>query len=233
MRAAVFSFRSGNCERSSASKLTTSSRSVARPPGSPGEPGAIVRFGRTRGDPDHLDHQEPQERLSIFRHRPTKRSDDDAFPARWRGHPDLIEEEVLDERLAHREIGVALHLIRAEFTPAEIAIHITRRKELYEKLHPETTHGANRYTRKKSSLTENSKPFVIETARKTGEGRSTIAKAATRGKKVLADITGKIPEKYFWKFLRGWGGGRAKQNTTAVEKLGVGGRNLPASGASG
>jgi hypothetical protein len=34
------------------------------------------------------------------------------------------------------------NLIRADLTPAEEAIHIGRRKAIYEKLHPETVHGA-------------------------------------------------------------------------------------------
>ena len=34
------------------------------------------------------------------------------------------------------------NLIRGELSPAERALHVGRRKELYEKLHPETKHGA-------------------------------------------------------------------------------------------
>jgi ParB family chromosome partitioning protein len=33
------------------------------------------------------------------------------------------------------------NLIRGELSPAERALHVGRRKELYEKLHPETKHG--------------------------------------------------------------------------------------------
>jgi ParB family chromosome partitioning protein len=39
-------------------------------------------------------------------------------------------------------IEIDENLIRAELSPAEQALHITRRKELYEKLHPETKQGA-------------------------------------------------------------------------------------------
>lgn len=59
-------------------------------------------------------------------------------------------------------------------------------------MHPETRHGANQHTKWSAQVEQSSKTFVINTARKTRKGRSTIQKAATRGKKVkvLADITG-------------------------------------------
>lgn len=89
-------------------------------------------------------------------------------------------------------IEIDENLIRAELTPVEMAVHITRRKELYEKLYPETAHGTNQHTERRTAQVEQSKTFVIETARKTRKGRITVQKAATRGKKVkvLADIAG-------------------------------------------
>jgi ParB/RepB/Spo0J family partition protein len=89
-------------------------------------------------------------------------------------------------------IEIDENLIRAELTPVEQAMHITRRKELYEKLHPETKNGANQHTKRVAQVEQPSKAFVINTARKTRKGRSTVQKAATRGKKVkvLADIAG-------------------------------------------
>jgi ParB-like chromosome segregation protein Spo0J len=87
------------------------------------------------------------------------------------------------------------NLCHAPLTPAEEALHVDRRKQLYEKLHPETRHGAIGRGREKSSQVENS--FVEETAKKTGKGESTIARAAARGKKVkvLADIAGTALDK--------------------------------------
>jgi hypothetical protein len=59
---------------------------------------------------------------------------------------------------------------RADLTPVKPAMHITRRKELHEKLYPETKNGANQHTRKRvSQLEKPSKTFVIETARKTAK----------------------------------------------------------------
>jgi hypothetical protein len=92
-------------------------------------------------------------------------------------------------------IEIDENLVRAELTPVEQTMHITKRKELYEKLHPETKQGnapgAGKGRGKQASQKENL-PFIINTARKTRRGRSTVAKAATRGKKVkvLADIAG-------------------------------------------
>jgi hypothetical protein len=43
------------------------------------------------------------------------------------------------------------NLIHIDLTPAERAMHITRRKELYEKLHPETQKGATGKGRPKKS----------------------------------------------------------------------------------
>lgn len=50
-------------------------------------------------------------------------------------------------------------------------MHITRRKELYEKLHPETQKGATGKGRPKKSLA-----FIDDAAKKTGKNRSTIAR---------------------------------------------------------
>jgi N6-adenosine-specific RNA methylase IME4/uncharacterized ParB-like nuclease family protein len=81
------------------------------------------------------------------------------------------------------------NLVRADLSPAERALHISKRKELYEKVHPETKHGAVGRGGK-SSQNENS--FVADAAKKTGKGRSTVARDVTRAKKVvvLADIVG-------------------------------------------
>jgi N6-adenosine-specific RNA methylase IME4 len=88
------------------------------------------------------------------------------------------------------------NLIRADLSPAERALHVARRKELYELQHPETKQGAAPAKRcgkggKLKSQNENF-TFVADTAAKTGKGRSTVARDATRGSKVtvLADVVG-------------------------------------------
>ena len=83
------------------------------------------------------------------------------------------------------------NLVRADLSPAERKVHIFRRKEIYEAAHPETKHGAVGRGGK-SSNSENS--FVDDTAKKTGRGRSTIARDARHAKKVavLPEIAGTV-----------------------------------------
>ena len=97
-----------------------------------------------------------------------------------------IRAEVL-EGLAADE---AANLIRADLSPAERAMHLARRKELYDARANASKHGGDRRSAKAKSQKENLKDFVKETATKTGKGRSTVARDVTRGTKVavLADI---------------------------------------------
>jgi ParB/RepB/Spo0J family partition protein len=82
------------------------------------------------------------------------------------------------------------NLIRADLSPAERALHIGKRKEIYEKLRPETKHGTIGRGRKKSS--QNEKSFVDDTAKKSGKPRSTVARDVARANKVkvLREIAG-------------------------------------------
>jgi ParB-like chromosome segregation protein Spo0J len=86
------------------------------------------------------------------------------------------------------------NLVRAELSPAERALHVGKRKDLYEKLHPETKHGGDRKSAeaKSRSQNENLKAFVADAAKKTGKGRSTVAREVTRANKVvvLPEIVG-------------------------------------------
>jgi ParB family chromosome partitioning protein len=86
--------------------------------------------------------------------------------------------------------GIDENLIRAELGHAERALHLSERKRLYEKLYPQTKHGGDRSG--SSSQNENLKSFAIDTATKTGKGRSTIARDVARADKivVLPDIVG-------------------------------------------
>jgi len=82
------------------------------------------------------------------------------------------------------------NLIRAELSPAERALHIGRRKELYLLQHPETKRGVaggKESGRKRGNNSQNescSPAFVNGTAAKTGKGRSTVAREAQRSAKI-------------------------------------------------
>jgi ParB-like chromosome segregation protein Spo0J len=87
------------------------------------------------------------------------------------------------------------NLIRAALTPAEEAAHLGKRKELYEKMYPETKHGAVGRRGKRLQNATSSGPadsFIDDIAKKTGEHRATVARKAARAKKVvvLPDIVG-------------------------------------------
>jgi ParB-like chromosome segregation protein Spo0J len=87
------------------------------------------------------------------------------------------------------------NLIRADLSPAERALHIARRKELYEKIHPDIDkHGGDRKSAeaRSSSQVENLKSFIDALAAMTGKGRSTLARDVTRGNEVvvLSEIIG-------------------------------------------
>ena len=91
----------------------------------------------------------------------------------------------------HAELAeIDENLIRADLSPSERALHTDARKTLYEKMHPETKHGAVGRGGKKSPQNEES--FTKDTAKKTGKSRQSIEREAKRGKEGrewLRDVT--------------------------------------------
>jgi N6-adenosine-specific RNA methylase IME4 len=84
------------------------------------------------------------------------------------------------------------NLIRCDLSPAERALHVARRKELYEKLHPETRHGATGRGRAKSRQNDDSIRFTKDAASKTGRSERTVQREIERAAKIsgLADVIG-------------------------------------------
>jgi ParB-like chromosome segregation protein Spo0J len=84
------------------------------------------------------------------------------------------------------------NLIRAELSPAERALHIGKRKELYEKVHPETKKGGapGKAGGGKKAKTAKLATFARDTATKTKVSRRSVERDATRAKHVvvLGDI---------------------------------------------
>jgi ParB-like chromosome segregation protein Spo0J len=91
------------------------------------------------------------------------------------------------------------NLIRAELSPAERALHIGKRKELYEKIHPETKKGGvpGKAGGGKKAKTAKLATFARDTATKTRVSRRSVERDATRAKQVvvLEDIVGTSLEK--------------------------------------
>lgn len=71
------------------------------------------------------------------------------------------------------------NLVRANLSAAEEAMHLKRRKDLYEKLFPETKKGGDPKTKVQSGK----KSFSKDTAEKTGKDKRTVQRAVKRGKK--------------------------------------------------
>jgi len=74
------------------------------------------------------------------------------------------------------------NLCRADLTPADRAIFVFRRKELYLMKHPETAHGGDRASRQVGDL--NGERFTAATAVATGRSERSLQRDAERGEKI-------------------------------------------------
>jgi hypothetical protein len=99
----------------------------------------------------------------------------------------IIDAVVIDDGIDAELAEIDENLIRADLSPAERKTHIGRRKELYEAKHPETTHGGSR---SKNEILK-TPAFIDDTAKKTGRGRSTIARDVKHAERVA--VLGEIP----------------------------------------
>lgn len=112
-------------------------------------------------------------------------------------HRDTIPAQIITLDDVHAELAmIDENLMRAELTPAQEAAQISRRKELYEFLHPETKHGGDHKSQELSSrrfgdLKGHSKNkempadrFTQATAAATGRAERSLQKAARRGKNI-------------------------------------------------
>ena len=91
------------------------------------------------------------------------------------------------------------NLARADLSPAERAAHQHARKELYERLHPQTRKGSAG-GRAKSAKSQGAKyqvdtwhpAYIDDAAKKSGRSRASISREANRGKSIpdVADLAG-------------------------------------------
>jgi ParB-like chromosome segregation protein Spo0J len=111
----------------------------------------------------------------------------------WDGiNASVVDSKVTDDEAKMMEIDE--NFIRADLTPAERAAHTGRRKELYEKLYPETKQGKapGKAGGGKKAKKSNLDSFVSNTAKNTGQSASKVKRDTQRAKniKVLDDIKG-------------------------------------------
>jgi ParB/RepB/Spo0J family partition protein len=84
-------------------------------------------------------------------------------------------------------IGIDENLCRQDLSPAEEAAAIARRKEIYDLLNPQATHGGDRKsTRQNGDLKASVKQqrFTKVTAETTGKPERSVQRAARRGKRI-------------------------------------------------
>lgn len=107
---------------------------------------------------------------------------------------DKIECKVVDMDNLHLElIEIDENIVRANLTPAQEAAAISRRKEIYELLHPETKAGVAQALGMHRSLgnhvgAEIAPTFTAATAKGTGKSERAIQEAAARGKHLGPDL---------------------------------------------
>lgn len=86
------------------------------------------------------------------------------------------------------------NLIRANLGQAELSDHLAKRKEIYERLHPETKQGGapGKAGGGKKAKDRNLQSFATDTASKTGKHKSTISRAIKRANSIpnISELAG-------------------------------------------
>ena len=104
---------------------------------------------------------------------------------------DRIDCFFLDVDDIHAELAeIDENLVRANLTPAQEAAAVTRRKSIYETLHPETkaTKDGGTFRGNQHGEVSDNLSFTRATADATGKDRRTIERAAARGKELGDDL---------------------------------------------
>lgn len=109
-----------------------------------------------------------------------------------------IECVVLDDCSADEAelVEIDENLARASLSPAETAMHIGKRKEIYERQHPETKNGGDRKSDRKNCDLKADR-FTADTAKRTGKSERAVQVDAARAKRIenLSDVVGTCLDK--------------------------------------
>lgn len=115
-----------------------------------------------------------------------------AVNLKWAEVPCVVREE---DDLRAELIMIDENLCRAELSPAQCAYQTSRRKEIYEALHPETVPVTERGGPGRGKTADNLSvvSFATDAASKTGRDERTVRRDAARGEalgETLKDIAG-------------------------------------------
>ena len=108
---------------------------------------------------------------------------------------EMIPAIVSDDNDLRAELAeIDENLIRNEYSPAERAIAIARRKKIYEALHPKTKHGTPGVSRQVGDTHErvDAERFTKSTAEATGKSERAVQRDAQRGEAVGADTLQRV-----------------------------------------
>jgi N6-adenosine-specific RNA methylase IME4 len=110
----------------------------------------------------------------------------------WKSIPCLIVDAQDDDTFTLIEIDE--NLTRGDLSQAERAIHIAKRKEVYERLHPQTKHGTPGVSRQIGDIRKRTESdrFTEDTVAKTGRSERDIQRDASRFKHIpqIAEVIG-------------------------------------------
>jgi ParB family transcriptional regulator, chromosome partitioning protein len=165
-----------------------------------------IPLGRRALDPDAVERLKQSIVAVGLQHPITVAKRDDTYVLVAGGHRHAASRQLGWERipanivdldpLQSELLEIDENLMRSELSQAERDSAITRRKELYEQLHPETKHGSPGVSRRVGDKGERTKVerFTKATADAMGVSESTIQNSVRRGealgKATLAKVAG-------------------------------------------
>lgn len=117
------------------------------------------------------------------------------------GETEILVIEIVEDDLRAELAMIDENLCRSELSPADRTAQTTRRKAIYERLHPETRHGENLGNARVANLAtrdtgichiERAPSFAAATAKSTGQSERAVRRDAERGGKIVAEALGLI-----------------------------------------
>jgi len=85
------------------------------------------------------------------------------------------------------------NLVRHDLNPLDRAVFLAQRKEIYERLHPETKRGGDRRSEKSKGHDDRLIGFSRDTAQRSGLSDSTIRRAVFIAGKLAPDVRASLP----------------------------------------